>query len=265
LFRRTVAPREGAWARLAIVPGYGDHSGRYLEPMTWWAERGIATHALDPRGHGRAAGGRGAVRRWEEYLADLAAFLGWLTERPGPPLFLLGHSHGGLVVAAAATRALPDVAGCVLSNPFLRSAVPVPAARLLLARLANSVAPHVALPPGVRHEWMSRDEEQTRRTREDPLVFRTATPRWFFTTRATQERVLAAANRVHLPLLLLAGEADPIADPAAAREFFARVGSADKTLRVLPEALHEILREADRAERFAEVHAWLRARVPEGA
>src|SRR5688500_3489789 len=99
----TPAADQPVSARLAEVHGYGDHAGRYWELMTWLASRGVACHAFDFRGHGRSTGRRGFVRRWDEHLDDLRAFLDLPALRhdsPGdPPLFVLGHSHGGLVVA----------------------------------------------------------------------------------------------------------------------------------------------------------------------
>src|SRR5579864_17301 len=100
LYRRAVRPTEAGWARLAIVHGYGDHSGRYAHFMQWLAERGVECHAVDLRGQGAAAGRRGFVARWEDYLEDVRAFLALpaVRQRPGLPLFVLGHSHGGLIV-----------------------------------------------------------------------------------------------------------------------------------------------------------------------
>jgi alpha-beta hydrolase superfamily lysophospholipase len=91
----------------------------------------VACHAPDLRGHGRSSGRRGYVTRWDEYLDDLHALLELSELRPDPasPLFVLGHSHGGLVVAVAAVRGLLDraVSGCILSAPYLVNGLPVPA------------------------------------------------------------------------------------------------------------------------------------------
>src|SRR3954468_14516314 len=77
LFRRGVTPADPghSTARLALLHGYGDHSGRYLHFMRWLAGRGVACHSFDFRGHGRSPGLPVYVRRWDEYLDDLAAFL----------------------------------------------------------------------------------------------------------------------------------------------------------------------------------------------
>src|SRR5207248_10684803 len=115
LHRRSVLPARAARATLALLPGYGDHAGRYVPFLRELAARGVAGHAMDFRGHGRAGGRRGYVSRWDEFLDDLAAFLALPVVRgAGGPLFLLGHSHGGLVAAVAGIRGRVDVAGCIL-------------------------------------------------------------------------------------------------------------------------------------------------------
>ncbi len=95
----------------------------------------------------------------------------------------------------------------------------------------------------------------------DPHRGRGATPRWFTTATAAQAAVAAAADRFRRPLLLLVPGDDTIADPAASDAWFARVGSADKTVRHYPGHRHELLRETGRAAVFADVLAWMRERA----
>src|SRR4051794_16407640 len=147
LFRRSVIPFEPhrSTARLILLHGYGDHSGRYVHFMRWLAERGVACHSFDFRGHGRSPGRRGYVRRWDEYLEDLAAFLALAPLRadaPGGPLFVLGHRHGGLVAAAAGGRGIlvnAGVAGCILTSPYLRGYARVSAPWHAIARACDWV------------------------------------------------------------------------------------------------------------------------------
>ncbi len=263
VLHRRWAAADRPWARLAVLPGYGDHAGRHDHVLAWFAEQGVSAHAVDFRGHGRSAGRVGAVRRWAEYLDDLSAFLAieaLATE--GPPLFVLAHSHGGLVAAAAAERGLLDgVAGVVLSAPFLELRLPVPWHRRLLAAVLARVAPSLPLRSGVRGPMLTHDQAMLAADRADPLRTGTATPRWFTTVRPAQAEVRAAADRFRVPLLLLVPGDDTVADPAASDDWFARVGSADKTVRHYPGHRHELLRETGRAAVFADVLAWVRDRA----
>lgn len=263
LYRRTVAPSE-PWARLGILHGYGDHSGRYAHCMERLAEAGVLCHALDFRGHGRASGRRGHVGSWDEYIADLDAFLGLPEVREGEgaglPLFLLGHSHGALVMAAAGIRGLPRVSGCIMSAPYLGMKMQVRASKRLAARVFDRTLPWLPIPSGLRDEWMSSDEEMLRDSRGDPLIFRTATPRWYSGALAAQAQVMTDAPEFRLPLLVLAAEGDPVADPRAAHDFFERAGSEDKTYRLFLDHLHELLRESGRERIFAVMLEWMRDR-----
>jgi alpha-beta hydrolase superfamily lysophospholipase len=271
LFRRAVRPAQGAWARLALCHGYGEHSGRHAHALQWLAERGVECHALDLRGQGRSSGQRGYVHRWDHYVDD---FLGLLQEvgvspasEPRLPTFALGHSHGALVVIAALLRGLEGVDGAVLTAPYLRSCMEVPQWKQLLARLLNPVAPRFALHSGLRDDWMCRDEAMIRDSREDALNVRQATVRWYVSAHQTQSQLRERAGELHLPLLVMTGAADPISEPEAVREFVERAGSPDKTFHLYPELLHEIFRERCREELFETVLQWLRAhatRSPSG-
>jgi alpha-beta hydrolase superfamily lysophospholipase len=254
------------WARLGLLHGYGDHGGRYQHVLTWMAARGVASHALDFRGHGRATGRRGFVARWDEYLDDLDGFLGHLAlEASGnaAPLFLLGHSHGGLVLAIAGIRGrLPgSVVGAVLSAPYLGSSMVIPRAKRILAGMADRLLPWLPVPADVPSEWMSSDAALQEETRNDPLVLATVTPRWFVGMQAAQTEAQAHAEAFRVPLLVLMGEADHLADPAAARAFCDTAASTDKTFRSYPGHLHELLRESGREAVFLHILHWLRERA----
>jgi alpha-beta hydrolase superfamily lysophospholipase len=228
------------------------------------AMRGITCHALDFRGQGSARGRRGFVRKWEQYQQDLLTLLQLpaVQKRNDQPLFLLGHSHGGLVVAAAGVYEddrLAQVRGCILTSPFFRNNVTVPARKIWLARAANPVLPWLKFPIGLREEWMSSDPEMVEESRRDPLRARVATPRWYLGMTQAQERVMKEAGRFTKPLLVLTGSADPVADPSAGQEFYERAGSADKTYRSYPNLLHELLREKQRETAFADVRNWILA------
>jgi alpha-beta hydrolase superfamily lysophospholipase len=264
LYRRSVSPRHNAIARLAIVHGYDDHSGRHLPFMRWMAGHAIACDALDLRGQGRAKGRRGYVRRWENYLEDLRAFLTFLQPdaRPDLPLFVLGHSHGGLVVAIAGETELLlslGVRGVIMTSPYLRMRMVVPLRKILLGRAVCLFVPWLPITNGLQSEWMTSDPAMIADTEADPLVTRVATPSWYLGHLRAQRRVVVNASRFQLPLLVLAAGDEKIADPAASEAFVNSAGSTDKTFRLFPHMRHELLREIDRQRIFAEIQSWIAA------
>lgn len=265
LYRRRFLPRGAVDRRLLILHGYGDHSGRFLHVMDWFAAQGAACDAFDFRGHGRSSGRRGYVRRWDEFLEDLRVMLATVRDdaaRSGVadrPLFILGHSHGGLVAAAAGVDGVlqsAGVAGVVLSAPYLRPAEALSPLWRTIAMVTSTIAPALRVSSGLSAEMMTCDPAMIEDSRKDPLLLRSATPRWYRSTLATQERVMSRAADFGLPLLCLIGDADRIADPAAAEAFVQNASSHSKRFTLLPGQKHEILRETDRLATFDNIHRW---------
>jgi len=88
-------------AIVGIVPGYADYADRYETVQRAWAERGLASVAIDLRGHGHAEGPRGACKAWSDYMDDVRELFVLLEARAeGKPILLFGHSFGGLVASS---------------------------------------------------------------------------------------------------------------------------------------------------------------------
>jgi lysophospholipase len=248
-------------ASAQIVHGYGEHGGRYRGLAEDMAARGYAVHVYDLRGHGRSGGRRGHLDRFNDYLDDTAVYLDAVREEhPGRQVYLLGHSLGGLIASAYVEDRPADVlAGLILSSPFLRLGMPVPPLKLSAARLLSIVAPTVNVGNTVLAAALSHDQEVVTAYGTDPLNHHVATARWAAEVVAAQSAALSAADRIRLPLLLLDGDADAVADPQAGRELFARAVSPDKTEHCYEGFYHEIFNETGRDAVFADLAAWLEA------
>ena len=126
LFRRAWLP-EQAECVLVLVHGYAEHSGRYEAFGAWFGARGCAVHAYDQQGHGLSEGPRGHAASLEALLEDLDAFLAVVgPEHPGLPLFVVGHSMGGLEVAEWACQPRARADGVAISAAALMIASPPP-------------------------------------------------------------------------------------------------------------------------------------------
>ncbi len=263
LFRASYRPPGEVWGRLLLVHGYGDHCGRHSEFLEYAADQGVLAQGIDLRGQGRSSGLRGHVERWEQYVDDLAvaANADAPSGCPAAPFFLLGHSHGALVVVAAVLSERASPTHCILTAPYFAARHQVPGYKVALGRCVEPLFPAMRLPSGLPDHWMSRDPERLRDSRRDPLLVRTATPRWYFRSLEAQAQLRESAPNWRLPLLALIGSDDPVADPAAAREYCRNVPGPDVTFEELPGMLHEILREVDRRRVFELILGWMRARA----
>lgn len=249
-------------AFVGLLHGYADHAARYAHVQQAWAERGIASVALDMRGHGRAEGRRGYCARFEEFLDDARELERLVADRAGAaPRFLVGHSFGGLVAASVALADPKPWKGLVLSSPYFGLALAVPGAKLFAAKIASAILPTLAVPSGLTGKDLTHDAARGRLYDEDPLVFKKATTRWFVEAKRAQATALAAAHSLALPLYVLFGEADPVAAMSAGKAFYESAGSKDKTWDGRPGLLHETLNEPEWPAIAGAIADWILARA----
>ncbi len=262
LWRRSWAPEGEARAGLILVHGLGEHSGRYDEVARHCTARGIAVFALDHYGHGKSEGQPGHVERFSVYLDGVRALLARVREeQPDVPLFLLGHSMGGLIAAAFLLEAQAAFRACVLSGPAFRSDAEPPAPVMWVARLVSWLAPTVPT-IGLDPAGVSRDPEVVRAYVQDPLVHHgKLSARLIVEMKAAMQQTLARAPDIALPLLILHGGDDVLTSPAGSREFCERVGASDKTLSIYPGLYHEIFNEPEKDAVLADMTGWLEAHL----
>jgi len=257
LFRRAWFPAEPERV-LLLVHGLAEHSGRYQHFGSWFAARGWAVHAYDQRGHGRSGGLRCHLRRFGDLLDDLDLLLGLVrAEHRGIPIHLVGHSMGGLVVAALARERQPEVASAVTSAALLAISEDQPQAKILAARLLRRVTPRLGLDVGVDPDELSRDPEVGRTYAEDPLVQRKMTISLGMELLNAVRRTVSGGADVRMPMLLLHGERDRIAPIEGSRSFFEGLAVPGKRLLTYPGLRHELFNEPERESVFEDLFGWV--------
>lgn len=248
-------------AVIAVIHGYGEYGGRYLPLADTFAGLGYALSTFDLRGHGRSPGRRGHIDRFDDYIGDTHAFLATLRAQfPACPVYLLGHSLGGLIASRYAEEGDEGLAGLILSSPLIRLALPVSGAKIAAVRLLSHLAPARDIGNTLPAAKLSHDPEIVRAYDVDELNHHVATARWAAEVLGVQVRALADAPSLRLPLLLQYGTADAITDPRGALELYAAAGSTDKTCHGYDDYYHEIYNETGRAAVFADLIAWLERR-----
>jgi alpha-beta hydrolase superfamily lysophospholipase len=267
LYYASAMPSGAPKAVLGILHGYADHGARYRHVMGALAEHQIGSVALDMRGHGRALGPRGYCERWDEFLDDARELRNLVDGKAraahpsGVPTFLFGHSFGGLVASASVLDDPGKLRGLVLTGPFFHVAVDVPRVKLLAGRVASRIYPQLGLPSGLTGKDLTHDADKARGYDEDPLVFKNATARWYTETTKAQERALADAPRLRLPLLLMFGTGDRVVSMSAAKKFFDAAGSTDKTWDARDGLYHEVLNEPSWKDLVDVIARWILARA----
>ena len=255
-------PDEGGRPKAAIiiVHGYAEHAGRYDALAVTLVAAGYAVYALDHRGHGHSEGARANVEVFREYVSDLTRFIEHVREiHPNPPRFLLGHSMGGLVALQMVLEQPEKVDGLVLSGAYLSNAARVPRPLLALSGPVSRLFPSLPV-QSLDTSALSRDPAVVRAYEADPLVYHgKVKARLGHEMLQAGAFVMARADSVHLPLLIMHGGADQLAAPNGSRELYERVSSEDKTLKIYDGYYHEIFNDVSKERVVGDVLEWLRA------
>ncbi len=260
LFCRSWLPPEPVRA-IALVHGFGEHSGRYEHLGAWFAERNTAVHGFDLRGHGSSPGRRGHVESFADHLNDLEKFLERVHESSGSlPVTLMGHSLGGLIVTAYAVERSPEVQSVVTSGAALELSPEISRFKISLVRMLCKLTPRLSMNAGLDPHAICTDPDVVKRYVDDPLVHGVTTTSHAAAMIDQINRLRAAGARVKLPMLLMHGEADRLCPPSGSRSFYESLpgsleGSAAPRaeLRTYPDSGHEIFNDFDQATVFADV------------
>ena len=251
-------PLPGARITFAVVHGHGEHSGRYERFARGMAAHGMATYAVDLRGHGESPGHRGHVDSWTQWVDDAAAFVSQVEgEAAGGEVVPLGHSVGGVVMLSTVrAKKLPNARRFIVSSPALKVKVKVPAWKTSLAGVTSSLVPRLSMSTNLDPKVISRIPEVVEAYREDPLVHSKMSSRLYSEWQRAAAENLEHAGEIQLPFLVLAGTDDPLIDPAGSEELHRRA-PATSTLRMLKGRFHEPFNDVGSDEVFATIAEWL--------
>ena len=253
-------------AVIICLHGLMDHGGNYLNPGIYFREQGFALVAPDQQGHD---GKRKAhIERFDQFLDDLQLMLDWTKENyPGVPLFIMGHSMGGLILTHFGIRQFtedPLVKGFIMSAPAYQNSVKTSKLLIAVARVLSRIAPKMAVPVEDLRLHVTRDQAEYKRMREDERDGIQATKlsaRMGAEFMKAQEWVpehIAAWNQ---PLLAIIPGDDKLINSELSRELLSKIKKEELTLVFYPENYHESFNELNRKEVFARVLEWCEPRI----
>jgi alpha-beta hydrolase superfamily lysophospholipase len=248
-------------AAVAIVHGLKAHSGLYEWPGEQLSQRGFAVYALDLRGHGRSEGERLWVDQMADWVADVQRLVALVRSRePGIPVFLLGHSAGGVISCIYVLDHQAEVDG-LLCESFAHE-IPTPDFALTVLKGVGRVAPHAHVLK-LKDDLFSRDTHFVNRMKSDPLIPREGYPsRTIAELVRADERLKREFSKITLPVLILHGTKDGVTKPHGSQLFHERAGSPDKTLKLYEDHYHDLLNDFGREQVLADIIDWLDARLP---
>ena len=260
IFTRSWQPAGNTRGVVVIVPGFNSHSGQYLWVGEQFAAKGLAAYAIDLRGRGRSEGERFYVEKMEDYTDDVATLVRTAkSENPDLPVFVLGHSAGGVVSCVYTLDHQSEIDGLVCES--FAYDLPVPGFILTLLKGFDYIAPHLHVYT-LKNENFSRDPLFVDSMNNDPLIKGESEP------TQTAAVMIDASRRLHeefplikLPVLILHGTEDKATNPSGSQFFYDNAGSTDKTLKLYEGHYHDLLNDLGKEVVIAEIIEWINARV----
>lgn len=255
-------PEADPKAVLLVVHGLAEHSGRYMNLVNHLVPTGYAVYGMDHIGHGKSDGIKVYVERFEDFTDSLKTYFDEVRAwQPGKPVFLVGHSMGGLIAAAFLLDHQSELAGAVLSGPSVAVPDNVSPAVIFIGKLFSALMPRLGL-IGLDAEGVSRDPEVVRAYKDDPMVYTgKITARLGAELLKAMQRVRAEAANITLPVLILQGGADRIVSPDGARMLYKTIGSADKVIKIYDGLYHEVYNEPEHDGVLCDVETWIEDRL----
>ena len=244
---------------LLLVHGVAEHSGRYGNLVEHFVPQGFAVCGFDHMGHGRSEGRRAHVVRFEDYVETLRIYFGMVREGyPDLPIYLVGHSMGGLISAFYLLDYQKGLTAAVLSAPAVKIPDEVSSFTVFMGKLLSALIPKFGL-IRIESDGISRDPDVVRAYEKDPLVCRgKISARLAAEVLRAVQRVTNEAARIDLPVLLLQGTADRIVDPAGAQMLFDSISSEKKEIKHYEGLYHEVFNEPERAKVFGDMENWVK-------
>lgn len=274
-------------AILQISHGMAEHIERYDNFARFITHYGFAVYANDHIGHGlsvnlkSAYGYFGSSNGRKHIVEDMHQLtLIAKKEHPGKPFFLLGHSMGSFLSRKYTTKYGSELTGAIYmgtgnGDPFLKIGILL--SRLLttikgptstgnfLDRLAfgqfNKRIPH----PVSQYDWLSVSKENVQNYLSDPLSGFTFTNSAFYELFSLINEVTNKnwAKQIphNLPILLIAGEEDPVGNYGKGiiqtANLLKNAGVKHITIKLYKNMRHEILNEKNKSDVYEFISHWL--------
>ncbi len=243
------SPGEDTRAIVIMVHGLGEHINRYQYWSKLFIREKTGFTGVDLPGHGRSDGRRGHIKSFR-LLREMIGILVDSCRKtfPGVPVFLYGHSLGGVIVLDYLLREKSLIRGAVVTSPWLRLSSKPPVIKLLLASAVKYILPGLVQPSGLIPDHISRDRSVVEAYIADPLVHDRISVSLFNGAMNAAEYSLSHAGELSVPVLLMHGSDDLITSPEGSREFASKTKLAE--LKIWDGGYHELHNEQFRDQVF---------------
>ncbi len=205
---------------------------------------------------------RVCVDRFKDYTTTLTTYVDMIRQwQPDKPIFMVGHSMGGLIGAAYLLEHQNELSGAVFSGPGVKVPDNISKAVILMGKILSKILPRTGIMQ-LDAKGVCRDPAVVDAYVNDPLVYTgKVTARLGAEMLKTMKDVTENAARIKLPLMIVQGSDDILIDPGGAQLLYDSVSSEDKSIRIYEGFYHEVFNEPEHEQVLSDVQKWLDTRL----
>mmetsp|Transcript_10678 Transcript_10678/g.14630 ORF Transcript_10678/g.14630 Transcript_10678/m.14630 type:complete len:309 (+) Transcript_10678:41-967(+) len=245
---------QSKWA-LILIHGMGDHSGHMMTIVEYFLKKhdDSVIYAYDQRGHGLTQGTRGHIDSWTQFRGDLEAFCEFVQKKESvETIILFGNSMGGAVVLDFSMHMANKAVKAVMANGPALGMHDLGAVLGTVVSLISKVSPAMNNSAALQSAKLTRDPQKQQENDEDELVHTNCSMKLLSELRNTGNYIKSHPEDLKLPVLIVAGEEDPIAITKESKKFIAQVQKTNNNadIHITPGGMHETFNDTDREDVF---------------
>ncbi len=260
LYYKKDIPKEPK-AIIVVVHGFAEHLGRYEYVKDKLYESGFAVYRYDLRGHGKTEGEKGHIDSFDQFIEDTDQLVNLArNDLPALPIYMLGHSMGGLITFSYGLKYKDKLNGQILSGAAIRKVPQVKGIKGGLIPILNFFAPKRRVKNQLSGD-ICTDKKVVEDYDKDKLVLKDATLNFYvqFLLKGTKfvENNIQSYN---YPCLIIHGEEDKIISKDGSIYMYENILSKDKEIKIYEGLYHEILNEAEKDIVLGDIINWIEKR-----
>lgn len=249
-------------AIILIVHGFAEHMGRYNYVVDKLVSNNYGVYRFDLRGHGKSKSPLGHLDKFNDFVSDTDQMIDLISsENTAVPIFIIGHSMGGLITALYGIEHPEKLKGQIFSGAALNTLPSSKGLNGYLIKMGASILPNIKIKNPI-NEDLCTVKQVYQDYINDPLILKKASFKFYYEFLVTGiEKLQKDIGLYNLPCLLTHGESDNISPTKNSMDFYNGISSKDKDYKIYKGLYHEILNELEKDQVLEDMIQWLDKRV----
>lgn len=238
---------ENPIGNVVIIPGFGATATMFLGMQHRFYEAGYCSIILELRGHGFSDGKGGYVNLFNDFIDDLDSVINQVIEK-NIPLYICGHSNGGLTTINYAIDYGNKLSGIILFSPWLGLSQPLNIFENAVKKAALYVYGKFSLPMGKRGAdptGCTTNPVWQKILGVDQQIHTWASANATYQAELAQAKVFANTTMFNVPTILIHAKNDPVASYNDSITWYNKISSVKKSLISLDKNIHHSFLEGD--------------------